>query len=139
MNVKKLALAALAGTVVILVLGGLWHQVVMGSFYVEQSEAVARDEPKMLFIFLGGIVLGLLMAWIYPMGYKGGSPVKEGARFGAVIGLLWILPLLLVFHGVWNVPLTLVIVDTAWHVIEEGLAGIAIAFVYGTGTAASSE
>ena len=139
MNVKKLALATLAGAVVILALGFLWHQVVMGSFYVEQSEAVARDEPKMLFIILSGIVLGLLMAWIYPMGYTGGSPVKEGARFGAFIVILWILPLLLIFHVVWNVSLTLVIVDAAWHVVEEGLAGIAIAFVYGAGTEASSE
>ncbi len=67
-----------------------------------------------------------------------GFPLTS-TRFGAVIGLLWILPLLLVFHGVWNVPLTLVIVDAAWHVVEEGVAGVVIAFVYGAGAAASSE
>ena len=65
------------------------------------------------------------------MGYKGGSPVKEGFRFGALIGLIWILPLSMIFHGVWNLPLTGVIVDSAWHVVEEGIAGIAIGLVYG--------
>ncbi len=71
------------------------------------------------------------MALVYPIGYKEGSPVKEGFRFGALIGLIWILPVSLIFHGVWDLPLTGVIVDSAWHVVEEGIAGIAIAFVYG--------
>ena len=49
----------------------------------------------------------------------------------ALIGLIWILPFSVILHGVWNLPLTGVIVDSAWHVIEEGLVGIAIALVYG--------
>ena len=42
-------------------------------------------------------------------------------------------------HGIWNLPLPVTLVDAAWHVVENGLAGIVIAFVYGAGATASSE
>ncbi len=131
MNVKKFVLAWVAATVVAFLLGGLWHQFLLVDFYGAQTQDLAREEPIMAFVMLGYLILAFLMALVYPMGYKGGSPVKEGFRFGALIGLIWILPVSLIFHGVWDLPLTGVIVDSAWHVVEEGIAGIAIAFVYG--------
>ncbi len=131
MNVKKFVLAWVAAAVVVLLLGSLWHQFLLADFIAANTQALAREEPIMAFVILGNLILGFLMALVYPMGYKGGSPVKEGFRFGALIGLIWILPVSLIFHGVWNLPLTGVIVDSAWHVVEEGIAGIAIALVYG--------
>ena len=85
----------------------------------------------MIAIAVGHLVLALLMAWVYPIGYKGGSPVKEGLRFGAVIGLIWILPWSVIIYGIWNLPLAVVLVDSAWHVVEEGLAGLAVGLIYG--------
>ncbi len=131
MNVKKLVLAWVAAFVVTFLLGGLWHLFLLADFYEAHTQGLAREEPNMPFVIVGYLILGFLMALVYPMGYKGGSPVKEGFRFGAVIGLIWILPLSVILHGVWNYPLTAVIVDSAWHVVEEGIAGIGIALVYG--------
>ena len=37
----------------------------------------------------------------------------------------------LVIHGIWNYPLASLIVDSAWHVVEQGIAGIIIALIYG--------
>ena len=133
MNAKKLISAWLAAFVVTFLLSGLWHLVLLGDFYNAQTEAIAREETKMLFVVLGQLILTFLMALIYPIGYKGGSPVKEGMRFGALIGLIWILPWSLIIHGIWKYPLLSVIVDSAWHIVEEGVAGIVIGVIYGTG------
>ena len=92
----------------------------------------------MMMIALGSLVIAILMAYTYPIGYKGGSAVKEGFRFGALIGLIWVLPVSLIFSGAWNYPLVAVIVDSAWHIVEQGVTGIVIAMIYGT-AAASSE
>ncbi len=125
-------LACLAAFVVTFLLSGLWHIVLLGDFYKANDVALARAEPNMLFVILGQLILTFLMAVVYPMGYKGGSPVKEGFRFGAIIGLIWLLPWSVMMHGLWNYPLAGVIVDSAWHVVEEGVGGIVIGLVYGT-------
>lgn len=133
MNATKLLLATVVGFVVIFVLSGLWHSLIMGDFYADQAAAVSRPEMNMGMVIVGNVILALLMSYMFPMGYKGGAAVGEGLRFGVLVGLLWTLPLELIFVGVWNVPLTLALVDSGWHVVEEGLAGIAIAMVYARG------
>ena len=70
------------------------------------------------------------MAYMYPQGYKGGSPLKEGLRFGVVIGLLWILPYNVIMIGVVGTSKTLVVVDALWHIVEQGVGGIVIGYIY---------
>ncbi len=131
MNVKKFILAWMTAFVVALLVAFGWHLFLLADFYRAQAQAVAREEPNYVFVFVGLLILYFLMALIYPIGYKGGSPLKEGFRFGALIGLIWVLPISVVDHGLHNLPLTLVIVDSAWHVVQEGIGGIVIALVYG--------
>ena len=131
MNVKKFVLAWMTAFVVALLVAFGWHLFLLADFYRAQAQAVAREEPNYVFVFVGLLILYFLMALVYPIGYKGGSPVKEGFRFGAMIGLIWVLPISVVDHGLHNLPLTLVIVDSAWHVVQEGIGGIVIALVYG--------
>lgn len=132
MNKKKMILAVLAAFAVMFALAGLWHTVLLGDFYSSNDLALARTEPNMFFVALGVFILTFIMAIIYPSVYKGGSLLKEGFRFGAVIGIIWALPMQLVFHGIWNLPLSGVLVDSAWHVVEQGVGGIVIAYIYGT-------
>ena len=139
MNVKKLILASLGGGIVTFLLGGFWHAWLMADFYQTHGAALNRAEPNMIMVALGSLVIAVLMAYTFPIGYKGGSAVKEGFRFGALIGLIWYLPLTLIINGVTSYPpLVVVIVDSAWHIVEQGVVGIVIAFIYGT-SAASSE
>ena len=139
MNRKKLIPALVVGFVVMFVLGFLWHSVIMTDFYQEQYKDVWRADTKIPFIVLGYLVLALLMAYLYPVGYKGGSPAAEGIRFGILIGLLWVLPHGLVSHATENITLTGIIVDAIWHVVEEGAGGIAVAMVYGAPAAGATE
>ena len=135
MNRTKMLYAWLAGAVGMLILSVLWHRVIMGGFYDEQGAAIMRDEPKMLFIILALLILAFLMAYAYPIGYKGGSPITEGLKFGALMGLLAFLPFNLILHGAFNLPLAGALVDAGWHVVEEGVGGVIIAMVYGSGAA----
>ncbi len=102
MNVKKFVLAWVAAVVVTFLLGVLWHLFLLADFNEVQEQALAREEPNMPVVIVGYLILGFLMAFVYPIGYKGGSPVKEGFRFGALIGLIWVLPMSVIVHGVWN-------------------------------------
>ena len=131
MNTKKFVLAAIAGFIVMFGISALWHKIVMGSFYGNHYEAIATN-VDLLYVLIGYLVIGLLMAFIYPIGYKGGSPLKEGPRFGALIGLVGLLPMtLIVLLGSGLVTHTGAIVDVIWHIIEEGIGGTVIALVYG--------
>ena len=135
MNSTKMLYAWLAGAVGMIVLGVLWHRVIMGGFYDEQSAAIMREEPQMLFVILALLILAFLMAYAYPIGYKGGSPITEGLKFGALIGLVAFLPFNLINHGIFNYTLAGALVDAGWHVVEEGVGGMIIALVYGSGAA----
>ena len=89
MNRRKLVLGALAAFAVAFPLSGLWHVLLMSDFYDSASGGTMRDPPLFLFVALGYMVVGFIMAYMYPKGYEGGSPVREGLKFGAIIGLLW--------------------------------------------------
>ncbi len=132
MNTKKMVIALFTSFIVMFLLAGLWHMVIMADLY---SGPNSLEEPMLYFIALGYFVLALIMTYIYPKGYKGGKPVIEGLKFGILMGLLWILPLNLVFLGVMESlegSGTVIIVDVIWHVVEEGIGGIVIGLIYGS-------
>ena len=131
MNGRKLVLGALTAFAVAFLLSGLWHVLLMSDFYDAAQGGTMRDPPLFWSIGLGYLVVGFIMAYMYPKGYEGGSPITEGLKFGAVIGLLWWFPTQLVLYGVLDGPFSMVLVDGAWHLVEEGLAGAALGLVYG--------
>ena len=71
MNVKKFVLAWVAGSVVVFLLGGLWHEFLLADFYAANTQALAREEPIMAFVFLGNLILAFLMALAYPWDTRG--------------------------------------------------------------------
>ena len=137
MDGKKMILACVAGFVVMFLLAGLWHMVIMDEMY---DLPTAREEPLMGFIALAFVILALLMAYMYPKGYSGGSPVGEGLKFGVLVGLVWILPLSLILYAVSkDFSLNVLIVDALWHLVEEGAGGAVIGLVYGRNADSSRE
>jgi len=130
MAFKKFSMADVGGFLAMFILGSLWHPLLMKNFYSKYGGDSMLAEPNLLFIILGVLILAVLMAYMYPQGYKGGSPLKEGLRFGVVIGLLWVLPFNIIMVGVMGTAKTLVLVDTLWHLVEQGVGGIVIGYVY---------
>lgn len=135
MNVKRLALATLAGGVGMWVLAGIWHELILAPFYAHATGATHEGTGIILIAYL---VLGVLMAYIYPLGYRGGRPVREGLRFGMVIGVLWVFPHELAMAGAHGEPLAYVFQNAAWHLVEQGVGGIIIALIYGWGQATTA-
>ena len=76
MEVRKLILATVLGLTVMMFLSGLWHGLAMRDFYATHSPTL-REVPLLRIIGLGYLLLGVLMAVIYPKGYEGGSPWLE--------------------------------------------------------------
>lgn len=131
MDVRKLLLAAFAGLALMMLLSGLWHGIVMRSFY-ETHLPLMRDAPLLRIVALGYFVLAALMAVVYPKGYEGGTPWVEGLRFGMYMGILFTLPRALVLYGVEGSQTGMsVAVDAAWHMVEQGAGGVLIALIHG--------
>lgn len=128
MNIKKLLLATLVGSVSMWILAGLWHELIMDTFYSSESHATHEGTG---IILLAYFVLGLLMAYIYPIGYKGRHPAIEGLKFGIIIGILWVFPHELVGVGAHGDSIRYVLKNVAWHIIEQGVGGVVIGLVYG--------
>lgn len=127
-SAKRFALAGFSSSVVMFSLGAVGH----GFLLKNVREGVLRDAPLLPAIYGGILILAFLMAYAYPAGYKGGSPVAEGLRFGIFIALLWTIPGGLVRFGAQRgISMTPILFDAAWHVVEEGCGGIVIGLVYG--------
>lgn len=143
MDGKKLVYAALAGFAAMFILANIWYMAVMGDYYDEAMAAVYNagailEEPNLVFIAIGYLITALIMAYIFPIGYKGGSAVSEGMKFGAIIGVLISVPLTFINMGILSVSATPAFVDAIFQIVEKSIGGIVIAKVYAGGAAAAS-
>lgn len=132
MNIKKLIIATLAAFVVMQVVGLLWHLVLIGDWHIANTYLAPKEPRLPELVFLGVFVLAMMMSYVYPKGYSGGSPVTEGLKFGAIIGIIWVLPHSLIQHGTWVVMSTeMLVVDGLWHIVEQATGGLVIGLIYG--------
>ncbi|TKJ40490.1 hypothetical protein CEE37_09255 [candidate division LCP-89 bacterium B3_LCP] len=127
-TVRKLILATLAGGFGMWIVAGLWHNLIMPTLY-KDTHASHEGIGIMLVAY---IVLAAIMAYIYPLGYKGGKPVLEGLRFGIIIGILWVFPHELAMAGAHEgKSIIYVFRNAGWHIIEQGIGGIIIGLIHG--------
>ena len=140
METKKMIGAWLGGFVAMFLLGYIWHTMIISDYNAVQYADVLRPmaDFSIVHIVIGYLVLAFIMSYIYPLGYKGGPFVKEGLRFGVILGLLYTLPGAFIYAGVYKMPLAANILDAAYHLVEMGVGGIIMAKIYG-GESASSE
>jgi len=133
MDIKKFFLAGIVGSVVMFLLAGMWNTVIVRNFIETQIDpSQLRSVPVLYLVILGYLVLGFLMAIIYPRFAKGGkSVIGQGLMFGIIAGALWMLPYSLVLNGIYNFPFVAIGYDAIWVIVEQGIGGIVIAMVYG--------
>lgn len=56
------------------------------------------------------------MSYIFPKGYGNGGAVGEDLRFGAMVGLLWVLPHTVTMHSAYSGAMgKLMMADAIWH------------------------
>jgi len=131
---KKMILAWLGAFVAMFLLSYLWYGVLMSEFYAKYYSEVnlPMEDFSMKLIIVGYLIQAYLLAYIFPIGFGGGSVVKEGLRFGVILGSLFALPGAFIFAAVYKMPLEGNIVDAIYHIVEFSVGGIVIAKIYGS-------
>lgn len=90
-----------------------------------------RQEPLAAVHVFALLVTALLLAYIFPKGYRGGKPWAEGLRFGMVMGVLVSLPTTLHVYADAQTAAPGLVTAVLWTVITWGISGALIGAVYG--------
>lgn len=135
MNTQKFLIASLIGGVVFFLLGYLFYIVLLGSFFEGHSVGTGymKDPPDFLFIILGNLADGALLAYIF-LKWAGIKTPATGAQAGAVIGLLMALAWDLLMYGTSNLmDITGTLADVIVVTIMMAIAGAAVGWYLGRG------
>ncbi|MGE0133403.1 MAG: DUF2177 family protein [Blastocatellales bacterium] len=128
MNTKRILLGSIAAFVVMFILGGLWNAVLMTSFYERHAPSNARPpaETSLLFVVLGYVLLVAFMTFLLAQSFRTRPSVLESFQFGALFGVIATLPIYLILYAIWNVSLTMLLVDSGWHLVQEGIGAVVL-------------
>ncbi len=133
MNTKKFLFAVLTGVV-----GNTVAYTILEEFLFKGYMAKAIYGPAGVSIggfsympFVAVISMSLIMAYIYPKGYKGGTPLSEGFRFGILLGLFAGIPFGIFFDLMFPIGFVPTLVLILVYTLEVATAGLLIGLVYG--------
>lgn len=133
MNYGRLALAAVAATVVDGVYGFLvYGNIISGEFArypaIYRSSEVQTGYLPMMFV---GILFAMLVAsYLYAKGYEGGNGLQEGMRFGVLVGLVMVGYVAGVNYAIMNIGKRMALYYALAGLVEWVVVGITIGFVY---------
>ncbi len=126
----KFWIVAIVVTVVYFLLGGFFYAWLMKDWFAAQGGSMSEN-MNMAWIFVATLAYGLLMAYTYPFGYKGGSAGKEGVSFGVLFALIVNLPSGLFMMGMGSWTIAAMLVGLIWEIVVGALLGFLTAKLYG--------
>ena len=129
---KKFIYSVLAYVAITFAIAYPWHLVIFKDLY-HQFGLYNKQDPNFIFGILSMLIQGIILAYFYPIYYRGGSAVKEGLKFGLIFAAFIISVLVISLAAKMEIhPLHLwFTVPTAFHLLQFGLSGIAIGMIYG--------
>jgi hypothetical protein len=129
----KLILSTIIGGIVLFVLGWIFYGLIFMNFFTESYGKIMRDpnDFKMWAIIVANLLQAFFLAWIYPKGYKGGSPAKEGFMFGIEFGLLFSVPYVFYMWASYPIKWQVALVDGILVGFMILIAGLVIGLIYG--------
>ncbi len=130
MDGKKCVLATVTVFVLYFLLSGFFYAFLMKDWFEGQS-LTPGVEPNMVWITVMCLVYAGLMAYTFPKGYRGGTAVSEGAKFGVLFALIAWLPSSLAMHAMGQCTIMSVVVSMIWEIAMGALLGIVVAKLYG--------
>ena len=137
MTSNRFVLAALAGGVVMFLVGGLMYGVVLASFFaanVGSAAGAMKEPPDYVHLALGQMVLGVYLAVVMDK-WAGVGGVAAGLKIGAISGLLIALGYDLTLFGTSNMAnITSTLVDPLVFMVQSACAGATIGAVLGSKT-----
>jgi len=131
-NAKRFVLAAVAYVVVTFAVAASWHLFFFKDLY-DQLAIFTRKEPLIPLGVVSIVTQALILAYLYPALYKGGSPAKEGLKFGLLIGALMASVAVFAEAGKQNVSslTTWLVLETVYYLLQFGVLGVIIGLIYG--------
>jgi hypothetical protein len=129
----KLILSAIVGGIVLFILGWFFYVLIFGGFITENFGKIMRspDDYKLWAIIVANFLQALFLAWIYPKGYKGGSPAKEGFMYGIAMGLLMSVPYVFYVWAQYPVKWQAALLDGIISLVMIIITGLVIGLIYG--------
>lgn len=109
-----------------------WHMIWFHDVYME-LKAYTRSEPIVMFGLLAMLTQGVVMAYFYPLFYKGGNPALQGIKFGLVMGLMVysVMGFAMVAKIDINPISTYLLYNAVFQTIQFVITGAAIGLIYG--------
>lgn len=128
MHAKRFLLSGFVAFVVMFILGGLWNAVLMAGFYERHAPSNVRrpEDTSLLFVIIGYMLLVAFMTFLFAQSFKARPSVLESFQFGALFGVIATLPIYLILYAIWNVSLTMMLVDAGWHLVQEGIGAVVL-------------
>jgi len=125
---KRFFISFLSSAVVMFLLSGLWHMKLMGAFYAKYAPSGAPEHPNMVFIIFGYVLLAFVMTVLYE--YFATKTLHTGIILGLLAGFIWVTPHAVIGVGALGMPIESMLVDGLWHIVEEGVGGCVIGYLY---------
>lgn len=123
----------LAYLVISFALGFVWHLKLFKELYKRLAIYSRLDDPIIPLGFLSMLIQGALLAYLYPLVARSGSPMLDGLKFGLLMGLFLASSAVLAEAAkqrVTSLP-TWLAVESVYYLIQFSLVGIAIGLIYG--------
>ena len=135
MDIKKLLMGGIAGGVLFFLLGWLIYGMLLMNFmntHPGTAGNIARAEPDFLYLIIGNLAMGFLMAYIF---IKAGiNSLSRGLITGGVIGLLMAVGYdCLMYATTTAVSKTGMAADVAASVVMSAIVGAAVGAIMGMG------
>ncbi len=133
MNYGRLALAALAATIVDGVYGFVVYGNIISSEFAKYPAIYRPAESQtahLPLMFVGLLFAMLVASYLYAKGYEGGSGVQEGMRFGVLLGLVMVGYVAGVNYAIMNIGKRMAVYYALAALVEWVAIGIVIGFVY---------
>jgi hypothetical protein len=124
---KKLLLATLAGGLGMWVTAGLWHNMALPHL----NKDIQPHHEGLGLMLIAYFILAGLMTYIYSLLNTSNERVFDGIKLGVIVGVLWVFPHGLAMAGAHDTSVIYEIKNTIWHMVEQGIGGVIVAFVYG--------
>ena len=104
------------------VTGGLYHNLILPSI----NENIHPHHEGLGITLIAYIILGLLMSFFYVKSKEIGDSLLKGIKIGVIIGILWVFPHGLTMAAVHESSISYQIMNTLYHIIEQGIGGVII-------------
>lgn len=114
-------------------LGFVWHLKLFKDLYKRLAIYSRLDDPIIPLGFLSMLIQGALLAYLYPLVARSGSPIVDGLKFGLLMGVFLASSAVLAEAAkqkTTSLP-TWLAVESIYYLIQFSLVGIAIGLIYG--------